>query len=95
LVLQIFKDIGNGICTSVADRDPGSGAFLSFDPWIQDPGWVKSQPRSYFSELRNPFFLVKILKFFDTDPGGWKKFGSGLKKKSDPGSGINIPDSKH
>ncbi len=29
-------------------------------------------------------FWVKILKFFDVDPG-WKKFGSG----------INIPDPRH
>jgi hypothetical protein len=30
------------------------------------------------------------------DPG-WKKFGSGIRyrKKSDPGSGINIPDPQH
>jgi hypothetical protein len=26
---------------SVADPDPGSGAF--FNPWIREPGWVKSQ----------------------------------------------------
>jgi hypothetical protein len=52
----------------------------------QDPG-------SYFLELRNiffAFFWVKILKFFDEDPGsgfrdgdssdpGWKKVGSGIK----------------
>jgi hypothetical protein len=35
----------------------GSGAFLT--------------PGSYFRELRNRFW-VKILKFFDADPG-WKK----------------------
>jgi len=42
------------------------------------------------------FFLVKILKFFDADPG-WRQFGSGIRggKKSDPGSGINIPDPQH
>ncbi len=27
---------------SVADPDPGSGAF---DPWIRDPGWVKIRIR--------------------------------------------------
>jgi hypothetical protein len=34
-------------------------------------------------------FWVKILKFFNEDPG-WKKFRSGIrdKKNSDPGSGI-------
>jgi hypothetical protein len=42
------------------------------------------QPGSYFLKLRNHFFGVKILKFFDSDPGsgletvrirdpGWKK----------------------
>jgi hypothetical protein len=58
------------------------------------------QPGSYFQELRNHYFFgffgVKILKFFDADPGsgletvrirdpGWKKVGSG----------INIPDPQH
>jgi hypothetical protein len=30
------------------------------------------------------------------DPG-WRQFGSGIRdgKKSDPGSGINIPDPQH
>jgi hypothetical protein len=36
-------------------------------------------------------FWVKILEFFDADPGsgleGWKKVGSGMEKN--PGSGIN------
>jgi hypothetical protein len=59
------------------------------------------QPGSYFLELRNHFFAflgVKILKFFEKDPGsrmetvrirdpGWKKL--------DPGSGISIPDPPH
>jgi hypothetical protein len=48
-------------------------------------------------------FWVKILKFFDADPG-WKNSdpGSGMEKsrirdgkKSDPGSGMNIPDPQH
>jgi hypothetical protein len=29
--------------TSVADPDQGSGIRCLFDPWIRDPGWVKSQ----------------------------------------------------
>ncbi len=82
--------------TSVADPDPGSGIGCLFDPWIRDPGWEKvsirirdEQPGSYFLELRNHFFAflgVKILKFFDEDPG-WRQFGSGIRdgKKSDPG----------
>jgi hypothetical protein len=66
--------------------DPGSG--------IRD-----EQPGSYILELGNHFFAffgVKILKFFDGDPGsgmetvrirdpGWKKVGSGIK----------IPDPPH
>jgi hypothetical protein len=42
------------------------------------------QPGSYFLELRNHFFGVKILKFFDEDPG------SGIRDEdnSDPGSGM-------
>ncbi len=38
----------------------------------------------HVSERLKAIFLVKILKFFDPDPG-WKKFGSE----------INIPDPKH
>jgi hypothetical protein len=49
------------------------------------------QPRSYFRELRN-YFWVKLLKFFDADPGSgiwdgknsdpeWKKLGSGIRDK--------------
>jgi hypothetical protein len=52
------------------------------------------QPVSYFLELRKPFLLVKILKFFDADPG-WKQFGSGIREWKKVGSGINIPDPQH
>jgi hypothetical protein len=57
------------------------------------------QPGSYFLELRNHFFAflgVKILKFFDEDPG-WRQFGSGMGKSRirDPRSEINIPDLQH
>jgi hypothetical protein len=59
-----------------------------------DPGWVENhireeQPGSYFRELGNQYFGVKILKFFDADPGietirirnpGWKKLRSGMEK---------------
>jgi hypothetical protein len=40
--------------------------------------------RIIFPRLRNHFYGVKMLKFFDADPG-WKKFGFG----------INIPDPQH
>ncbi len=57
------------------------------------------QPGSYFLELRNHFFVsfgIKILKFFDADPGSgmetvrirgpeWKKVGSGIRCEH-PGS---------
>jgi hypothetical protein len=65
-----------------------------------DPGWVKKSG----SGMNNPIifpslksnFWVKILKFFDVDPGsGMEKIGIRDKKKSDPGSGINIPDPQH
>jgi hypothetical protein len=79
--------------------DPGSGSGIQ----DRDPGQVKSQdsdPGSgsgmenpdHILRAEKPFFLVKILKFFDADPGsniqdgkkfrsgirdpGWKKFGS-------------------
>jgi hypothetical protein len=53
-----------------------------------DPVWVKSQDPGSESETNNPdhifywlktIFGVKILKFFDADPG-WKKFGSGMEE---------------
>ncbi len=84
---------------SVADPDSGSGIRCLFDPWNRDPGWVESQhpdpgsgirdeqPGSYFLELRNHFFGflgVKILKFFDADPGSGIRDGD----SSDPGFGI-------
>jgi hypothetical protein len=64
-------------------RDPGLGAFLT------GSGIRDEQPGSYFLELRNHFFAffgVKILKFFDEDPG-WRQFGSGTEKSRirDPG----------
>jgi hypothetical protein len=71
----------------------GSGIGCLFDPWIRDPGWVESQHPDPGSAMNNPdhtfksletilFFGgggVKILKFFDEDPG-WRQFGSGMEK---------------
>jgi hypothetical protein len=55
----------------------------------------------HISESLETILWVKILKFFDADPG-WKKFGSGMEniRIRDPGwkqfgSGINIPDPQH
>jgi hypothetical protein len=59
-------------------------------------GILDEQPGSYFLVLRNHFFGVKILKFFDEDPGsGMETVRIRDGKKSDPGSGINIPDPQH
>ncbi len=59
--------------TIVADPDMGSEGL--FDPWIQDPGWVKkSTPESgmnipdHISESLETIFGLKILNFSDTDP---------------------------
>jgi hypothetical protein len=53
--------------SSVADPDPGSGAFFTPGSGIRD-----EQPGSYFLQLRNHFLgvkIYKILKFFNADPG--------------------------
>jgi hypothetical protein len=42
----------------------------------------------HISESLKTIVWVKILKFFDTDPG-WKKIGPGVGKNSDTGSGIH------
>jgi hypothetical protein len=70
--------------TSVADPDLGQGVFLTPGPGsgmgrksAPGSGIRDEQPGSYFLELRNLFFWVKILKFFDADPG-WRQFGSGI-----------------
>ncbi len=59
------------------------------DPWIRVPGWVTNQdsdqgwttriipPRAWKHYIG---LKIKILKFFDADPG-WKKFGSGIPDK--------------
>jgi hypothetical protein len=76
--------------------DPGSGMGRKS---ASGSGIRDEQPGSYFLELRNHFlffFLVKMLKFFDADPG----FGMETVRIRDPGwkkvgSGINIPDPQH
>ncbi len=63
----------------------GSGIQYLFDPWIRDPGWLFWI--NHISESLETIFGVKIIKFFDADPGygiqglGWKKFGSGIRDK--------------
>jgi hypothetical protein len=66
---------------------------LSFKSSVADPDLVPFLTLDPGSGIgRNQLFGVKILKFFDADPG-WRQFRDG--KKSDPGSGINIPDPQH
>jgi hypothetical protein len=80
-------------------RDPGLGAFLTHGSGIRDgrksasgSGIRDEQPGSYFLELRNHFFAffgVKILKFFDEDPGsGMETVRTRDGDSSDPGSGM-------
>jgi hypothetical protein len=77
-------------------RDPGWAKSQDPNPGSESGIRIRDeQPRSYFLELRNHFFGLKYLNSLMRirDPG-WKKFGSRIQdgKKSDPGSGINIPD---
>jgi len=77
-------------CISVVD--PGSGAFLTPGSRMgrksaSGSGIRDEQPGSYFLELRNHFFAcleVKILKFFDEDPGS----GMETVRIRDPRSGM-------
>jgi hypothetical protein len=80
-VSAISRGIVKVVVVRIRIREP-------LDP--RDPGWVKNQdpdPGSG-SGMNNPdritesletIFWVKILKFFDADPG-WKKFGSWMEK---------------
>jgi hypothetical protein len=67
------------------DQEPGSDGFLTPGSGMaknQDPDPDGEQPRSYFRELRNSFWVKKYLNSLmwirdgkNSDPG-WKKFGS-------------------
>jgi hypothetical protein len=83
------------ITISVADPDPGSGAFLTPGSGIRDGQKVSiqirdEQPVSYFRELGNHFLGFKYYNSLMRirDPG-WKKFGSGIRNKH-PGSATLI-----
>jgi hypothetical protein len=81
----------NNCIGSVADQDPGSGAFLSPGPGsgIRKTGW-KSGPESgmnipdHFSESLETVFRNKIFKFFDADPE--QRYG--IRNLFDRGFGI-------
>ncbi len=60
-----------------------------------------NNPDHIFKNIETIFILFLGLKYLNSlmrirDPG-WRQFGSGIRdrKKSDPGSGINIPDPQH
>ncbi len=83
---------------SVADPDPGSGAFLTTGSGMGNKsgsgfGIRDEQPGNYFLELRNHFFRLKYLNFLMRIREG-KKFGSGMEKRrirepgKHPGSAI-------
>jgi hypothetical protein len=61
--------------------DPGSGAFLISGSGIRYGGsgsWMNNP--NHISESLESIILVKMLQFFDADPGsGMKKFGSGIR----------------
>ncbi len=93
---------------SVADPDPGSGAFLTLGSGMgrksaSGSGIRDEQPGSYFLELRNHFFGLKYLNsLMRIRDGNSSDPGSGMEtvrirdgKKSDPGSGINFSDPQH
>jgi hypothetical protein len=51
---------------------------VPFDPWIRNPEWVKNPDpgsgsgmnnQDHISENLKTLFWVKILKFFNADPG--------------------------
>ncbi len=73
------------------DKFCNSSFFVhSVISFISEKQCWEEQPGSYFRELKKQFFWVKILKFFNVDPGsgmeknldpGWKKVGSGIQDK--------------
>jgi hypothetical protein len=72
---------------SVADPDPRSGAFLTPGPGIRDGKKVSIR-------IRKPFFWVKILKFFDADPGSrMETVGSGIRGKHTGSATLDPPRS--
>jgi hypothetical protein len=70
----------------IRDPDLGRGKIL-----IRNGKIIRirdEHPRSFFRKLLKQFFGLKILEFFDADPGiffyprsGMEKFGSGIRYK--------------
>ncbi len=75
-------DSGSGIRDGLKSGDPVSGSGIK-------------KNRIIFPRVKK-IFWIKILKFFNVDTGyGMGKIWIRDGKKSDPGSGINIPDPQH
>jgi hypothetical protein len=78
---ELIATVDFGIFSSVADPDPGSGAFLAPGSGIRigKPGWKKSGSGiqnvipDHISDRLETNFGLKILKFFyaDPDPGSF------------------------
>jgi hypothetical protein len=54
-----------------------------------------NNPDHISESLKTIFGLKYLNSFMRTRDPEWEKFGSGMEKNSDPGSGINIPDPQH
>jgi hypothetical protein len=53
--IRIRKETNAAVNTlRIRIRDLGSGIRCLFDPWIRDPGWVKSQDPDLGSGMNNP-----------------------------------------
>ncbi len=74
------------VTVCISGSGSGSGIRCILYPWIRDPGWVENQdpdPGSvsgmnhpgHISESLETMFWVKILKFFDADPGSFIQDG--------------------
>jgi hypothetical protein len=68
---------------------------------MNNPDHVSESIENFFGGLK---YLNSLMRIRDPEWNncriwnpGWKKVGSGIRngKKSDPGSGINIPDPQH
>jgi hypothetical protein len=90
---------GIGCLFDLCIRDPGWEKVS--EKSASGSGIWDEQPGSYFLDLRNHFLLFLGFKYLNSlmriRDLGWRQFGSGIRdgKKSDPGSGINIPDPPH
>ena len=90
-IYLLFSKRFQNVRVSVADPDPGSGAFFGPGSGIRDgkksgSGIRNEHPRSFSESLETVFWVL--------DPGSFRPWiqNPGLKKF---GSEINIPDLQH